>query len=150
MIPKYMIEFANELQFMVVRSLKRKGSSIKKGKFSVSLKVENYIMKNYKITKRLQLSSILNDLKINQSLIKDINDQNQSVVSNFKTRLGKHRKINYTVPCGSKFVQNASSLIHWEFIRVVRMAEEKDEAFVTSWNRLHKARFSKLSKSIKK
>ena len=89
-------------------------------------------------------------MKINQSLIKDINDQNQSVVSNFKTRLCKHRKINYTVPCGSKFVQNASSLIHWEFIRVVRMAEEKDEAFVTSWNRLHKARFSKLSQNIKK
>jgi len=69
MIPKYMIEFANELQFMVVRSLKRKGSSVKKGKFSVSLKVENYIMKNYKNPKRLQLSSILNDLKINQSLM---------------------------------------------------------------------------------
>ena len=47
MIPKYMIEFANELQFMVVRSLKRKGSSVKKGKFSVSLKVEKYILKNY-------------------------------------------------------------------------------------------------------
>jgi len=98
MIPKYMIEFANELQFMVVRSLKRKGSSVKKGKFSVSLKVENYIMKNYKITKRLQLSSILNDLKINQSLIKDIYDQNQSVVSNFKTRVGRHRKIKLHCP----------------------------------------------------
>ena len=30
MIPKYMNEFANELQFMVVRSLKRKGRAIKK------------------------------------------------------------------------------------------------------------------------
>ena len=89
-------------------------------------------------------------MKINQSLIKDIYDQNQSVVSNFKTRVGRHRKINYTVPCGLKFVQNASSLTHWEFLRVVRMAEEKDEAFVSSWNRLHKARFKSKSKLVLK
>ena len=41
MTPKYMNEFANELQFMVVRSLKRKGSAIKKGKFT---KVDNNIL----------------------------------------------------------------------------------------------------------
>jgi hypothetical protein len=108
------------------------------------------ILKNYKITKRLQLSSILNDLKLNQSLIKDINDQNQSIVSNFKIRLGRHRKIMYTVPRGLTFIQKANCFILWEFIRIVRMAEEKDVAFVSSLNRLHKARFSKLTQSFKK
>ena len=67
-----MDEFKNEMQFMIIQSLKRKGSIFKKGKFTISKQVENYIITTFKITKRMQLSNILHTLKINQSTVNNL------------------------------------------------------------------------------
>jgi len=94
MIPKYVDEFSNELQFNVIRSLNRKGSVNKKGKLTISKQVERYIGKKYQITKKMQKSNILDKLKLNQRIVKDYSDQNESLVSDFKIRIGRHRQIN--------------------------------------------------------
>ena len=72
MIPKYMNEFVNELQYTIIKSLKRKGSIFKKCKFTISKQVESYIIKKFKVTKRMQLSNILYELNLNQSIVNDL------------------------------------------------------------------------------
>ena len=150
MTPKYMNEFANELQFMVVRSLKRKGSAIKKGKFTISKHTEKYLTKKYKVSKQMQISSILAEMKLNQRIVKTISDPNECFVRNFKIRLGRHRQIKYYTPGGPTHFQTANSFIHWEFRRVIRMAEENNKLSVSNWNAIHEARFLKLSNNLKK
>ena len=150
MFPKYMEEFKNEMQFMIIQSLKRKGSIFKKGKFTISKQVENYIITTFKVTKRMQLSNILHTLTINQSTVNNLLDLNQNVVSNFKIRLGRSRRIKYTTPHGSSFTQTANSFIYWEFTRVIRMEEENNKISFSNWNLMHEDRILKLSKNLKK
>lgn len=150
MIPKYVDEFSNELQFNVIRSLNRKGSVNKKGKLTISKQVERYIGKKYQITKKMQKSNILDKLKLNQRIVKDYSDQNESLVSDFKIRIGRHRQIKYTTPCGLTHSQTANSFIYWEFSRLIQMAEEKNEEISSNWQKLHDIRILKLSENLKK
>ena len=57
-----MNEFIDNLQIQLIKSLRRRGSCIKRGKLIISTKVENYLIKKFNITKRMQLSNILNIL----------------------------------------------------------------------------------------
>jgi len=98
---------------MVVKSLKRKGSAIKKGKFTISKQTEKYLTKKYKVTKQMQISSIFAEMKLNQSKVKTISDPNECFVRNFKIRLGRHRQIKYYTPRGPIIFQTANSFIHW-------------------------------------
>ena len=150
MIPKYMNEFVNELQYTIIKSLKRKGSIFKKGKFTISKQVESYIIKKFKVTKRMQLSNILYELNLNQSIVNDLFDSNQSNVSNFKIRLGRSRQTKYTTPSGSFLIQSANSFIHWEFSRVIQMGEEGNKISISNWNSKHESRILELAISIKK
>ena len=61
-IPIYMNELINNLQIQLEKSLRRRGSCIKRGNLTISTKVEKYLIKKFKITKRMQLSNILNIL----------------------------------------------------------------------------------------
>ena len=115
MIPKYMNEFVNELQYMIIKSLKRKGSIFKKGKFTISKQVESYIIKKFKVTKRMQLSNILYELNLNQSIVNDLFDSNQSIVNNFKIRLGRSRQTKYTTPSGSLYQYTSILVYQWLF-----------------------------------
>ncbi len=112
MFPKYMEGFKNEMQFMIIQSLKLKGSIFKKGKFTISKQVDNYIITTFKVTKGMQLSNILHTLTINQSTVNNLLDLNQNIVSNLKIRLGWSRRIKYTTPRGSSFTQTANSFIY--------------------------------------
>ena len=44
MLPKYMIYFKEELEAELIKSLKRKGNSIKKGKFKITPQVEKFLI----------------------------------------------------------------------------------------------------------
>ena len=80
-IPIYMNEFINNLQIQLVKSLRRRGSCIKRGKLTISTKVEKYLIKKFKITKRMQLSNILSILGLYQNIVKSNIDINPSKIS---------------------------------------------------------------------
>ena len=120
--PKYLNEFLNELQIKLIRSLKR-SSSIKKGSMMISNRVENYLIKYFQITNRMQPSNILQILGLDQKIIKYHSDTEPASVTNFTIRLGNKSVCSYIAlgPINRELISN--SCFHWRFIREVEMNE---------------------------
>ena len=144
--PKYLNDFVNELQVKIASSLKRSGCSTKKGHFTISQQVENFLIRKFKITKRMKLSNILNNLGLDQNVIKDHLDTEPSKINKFKMRLGNKVICKYTTlgerPLNKIYTLNPS--FHWEFIRDVQMNDEKKEETDTRHERLLKELNSKI------
>ena len=138
--PKYMTDFIIQLQALLVKSLKRKGSSIKRGKITITPTVEKYLVKKFDLSRRLENSNLLNTLGFDQSICKGL-DKDQSTISDFRIRLGRKSKVEYTIPCGIKKVLEESPIVHWEFSRMIEMNHDLDS--VSVWNEKHKARITK-------
>jgi hypothetical protein len=129
--PIYMNEFIDNLQIQLIKSLRRRGSCIKRGKLIISTKVENYLIKKFNITKRMQLSNILNILRLDQNIVKNSFDINPSKISCFKIKFGNKSVVGYrTRQLNSNTLEkvfNSSRIFHWEFIRTVDMTGMNDE-----------------------
>ena len=101
------------------------------------------------IMERIFIKALKPELNLNQSIVNDLFDSNQSNVSNFKIRLGRSRQTKYTTPSGSFLIQSANSFIHWEFSRVIQMGEERNKISISNWNSKHESRILELAMSIK-
>ena len=139
MHPKYMNEFANQLQFVLIKSLKRKGNCIKRGKFTISSRIEQYLIRKFQVTRRYEISNILDELRLDQIINKDSTDPDRSSVSDFKIRLGRKSVIKYNTTNGSQKITCLNSTFYWEFIRIIRMAESNNKITVFNWKRMHEA-----------
>ncbi len=148
MYPKFMNEFVNHLQFMLIKSLKRKGRCIKRGKFTVSSQIEQYLIRKFKVTKRFELSNILDELSLDQSICKNPSDPDQSSETEFKIRLGRKSVVKYFTTNGCLKNRCSNSIIYWEFIRIMRIAEEHDEIAVLNWKRKHEAFFLRSATKV--
>jgi hypothetical protein len=70
----------------------------------------------------MQISSILAEMKLNQSIVKTFSDPNECFVRIFKIRLGRHRQIKYYTPGGPQtsrrlillFIGNLEELYAWK------------------------------------
>ena len=123
--PKYFIQFLNELQIKLVRSLKRR-SSIKKGSLTISTQVEKYLIKNYGISNRMQSSNFLDRFKLDKNIIKDHLDTEPGSIFNFTMRIGRKSVYSYITlatsgPEERKLIPNKT--LHWRFLREVQMNE---------------------------
>ena len=127
--PKYLGEFVNELQINLARSLKKKGSCIKKGRLTITKQAEKFMIRKFRITKRMKLSDILNKLGLDQNIITGHSDNEPSTISNFKIRLGNNTMCNYTtlkmLPLDKSYILNP--IFHWEYLREVQMKEKQEE-----------------------
>jgi hypothetical protein len=129
--PLYMKQFLNDLQIQISKSLKRNGSCIKKGSLRISSKVEIFLEKKFKVTKRIQPTNLLIFFGLDQNIVKDHNDIEPSTITDFKIKFGNKQVLNYNTR-KNNFVTvnknlNSSRIFHWEFIRVVQMTEMNGE-----------------------
>ena len=70
MHPKYLREFLNKLEFALLRSLKRKGNSIKRGNFPLSHQAERFLTKKFNLSKKMDKTNILDFFGLEKSIIK--------------------------------------------------------------------------------
>ena len=129
--PVFLNEFVNKLQIQLARSLKRSGACTLKGKFTISNQVKKYLIKNFKITKRMHSSNILSKLRLDESILKNIQDSEPSTITNFNIRLENKYTCSYITlgPKNKSLVDNPK--FHWEFIREVQM-KETDESEINA------------------
>jgi len=125
--PNYLKEFVNELQIKISSSLKSSGCCTKKGNFTITQQVEKYLIRKFKISKRMKQSDILTKLGLDQNVLKDRSDTEPSTLAKFKIRLGNKLICNYTTlafePIDKSLILNP--IFHWEFIREVQMKENE-------------------------
>ena len=130
--PIYLKQFINDLQHQLCKSLKRKGSCIKRGKLLVSLESEKYLETKFEITKRFKISNILNLLLIDQNIVKDHDDLDPATITDFKIKFGNKTITKYhTRPTDSVTLKReltGSRIFHWEFKRVVLMGQTSQES----------------------
>ena len=143
--PVFLEQFRIDLQIQLAKALKRAdGSCIKKGKLSISTKVEMFLQKKFQITKRLQLSRILDVLKLDQNIVKDNIDLDLSEITDFKIKFGNDSVVQYKTRKSSfKTLDKtfkASRIFHWEFNRNINMAENHDKAALEILNTRFEAR----------
>jgi hypothetical protein len=142
--PVFLEQFRIDLQIQLAKALKRAdGSCIKKGKLSISTKVETYLQKKIPITKRLQQSRILDVLKLDQNIVKDNRDLDLSEITNFKIKFGNDSVLQYKTRKSSLTLDKtfkASRIFHWEFNRNINMAENHDRAGLEILNTRFEAR----------
>ena len=85
--------FKKELQCLIIKNLRAKGSSLRSGIFVISDEIEDFLKKNYSITKRWKNSQlILKDLEIAIRVYLSESSNNAVQVTDFQTRLGNARK----------------------------------------------------------
>jgi len=130
--PKYLQEFVNEFQIKLSSSLKSSGCCSKKGHFTISKQCEKYLIRKFKITKRLKQSDILNELGIDQNVVKNRLDTEPSTITKFKMRLGNKSVCKYTTlklePFDKCLIVNPS--FYWEYIREVQMKDNEAKTHI--------------------
>jgi ABC-type uncharacterized transport system auxiliary subunit len=145
--PFYLEQFCNDLQIQIVKALKRAdGSCIKRGKLTVTKKVEKYLLKQFLITKRFQQSNILDKLRMDQNIVKD-KDVDLSEIKDFKIKFGNNSVIKYKTRQNLKNSNKtfnktliASRIFHWEFRRNIDMAEIHDKIALDAFDARFEAR----------
>ena len=129
--PIFLNQFINDLQIQICKSLKRKGNCIKRGKLLVSEEVEEYLIANFEITKRMQLTNILNYLEIDQNILKDNEDTDPSTKTDFQIKFGNKTVCKFKTRQSNSVTLTKeripSRIFYWEFKRVVQMGEKIDE-----------------------
>jgi hypothetical protein len=145
--PLYIEQFRNDLQIMLVKALKTAiGSCIKRGKLTISPKVEKYLQNRFHITKRLQKSNILDILDLDQKIVKNEVDVDFSVIIDFKVKFGNDSVLNYVTRKSNsnsfRKTLKISRIVHWEFFRNIDMAENHDGTAIDALDARFNARTS--------
>jgi len=130
-----MVYFSEQLQIQLIKSLKRKGNSIKRGKIKIPPKIEAYLVKKFDLTQNLEFSNFLNDLDLDQSIPNGFKDK--SVISNFKIRLGRKSILKYSDRQGLNKTLIEERFLHWEFSRIMNIKEECNKKAVKRWKTKH-------------
>jgi hypothetical protein len=131
--PKYLSDFVKQLQINLAFELKKTGKSTRKGHISITNQIEKYLIRKYKISKRMKNSDILVKFGLDQNVIRNHHDNEPSKITNFKFKLGNKAVCKYTTlvsrPLDKCFTVNP--VFHWEFLREVQMNEfsETETAF---------------------
>ena len=94
--PKYLSDFLNRLQINLAFELKKTGKSTREGHISITNQIEKYLIRKYKITKRMKNSDILVKFGFDQNVIRDHHDTQPSKITNFKFKLGNRVVCKYT------------------------------------------------------
>jgi len=123
--PNYLSNFVKQLQINLAFELKRTGKSTRKGHFGITNQIEKYLIRKYKISKRMKNTDILVKFGLDQNVIRDHHDTEPSKITNFKIKLGNKAVCKYTTlvsrPLDRCF--DINPVFHWEFKREVQMNE---------------------------
>jgi len=144
MIPKYIDYFSEQLQISLIKALKRKGNSIKRGKIRIPPQVEAYLIRKLRVTQHLEKTNVLNDLELDQSIG---NFQDKSLISNFKIRLGRKSFLKYANSRGLVKTLEEERFLHWEFSRIIKMKDESNEEAVKNWKTKHNSALNQWVKN---
>ena len=148
MLPKYMIYFKEELEAELIKSLKRKGNSIKKGKFKITPQVEKFLIRKFEVTKKAKHCNILNQLELDQSIRSRHLDHDISSITDFKLRIGRKARVFYINETGIEKNLLEKSFLYWEFLRNIEMAQSKDLKASNDWTSRHKDQILTWEKNI--
>ena len=93
-----MKQFKINLQSLILKNLKAKGGCLRSGLFIVTEEIEDFLRKNYSISKRWQINQfLLEDLGIAVKICRPSSPNSSISVTDFQSRMGNTKTLKYAV-----------------------------------------------------